>query len=160
AGVSGADTLLCNENGDWVRYRSDRRGFNNSDEVWQLPSLDIAALGDSFVHGYCISRDRNFVDLIHQHDAATLNLGMAGDGPLLMLATLEEYLPPLRPKTVLWFYYEGNDLTDLQTERRSPLLERYLQDGFTQPDLARQRDIDRAILAELPRLAAREREDS
>jgi hypothetical protein len=159
AAVSGAETLLCNENGPWVRYRSDRHGFNNPDDAWQSPVLDIAALGDSFTHGYCVSRDRNFVDLIRQRDAATLNLGMAGDGPLLMLATLEEYLPRLKPKTVLWFYYEGNDLTDLQTERLSPLLERYLSGVFTQPDLGRQSDIDRAIEAEMPRLMARQRED-
>jgi hypothetical protein len=151
--------VLCNENGAWVQYRSDARGFNNPDEAWRVPMLDIAALGDSFTHGYCVPRDRTFVDLIRQRRAATLNLGMAGDGPLLMLATLKEYLSALRPKTVLWFYYEGNDLTDLQTERRSALLRRYLGSGFTQPDLGRQRDIDLAIVAELPRLEARERDD-
>jgi hypothetical protein len=159
AAVSHAATLLCNENGQWIHYRSDRRGFNNPDAVWQLPSLDIAALGDSFAHGYCVPPDKNFVDLIRQRVPATLNLGIAGDGPLLMLATLEEYLPRLRPKSVLWFYYEGNDLTDLQTERRSALLGSYLNDGFTQPDLARQDAIDQAIRAELPRLMAHERED-
>jgi lysophospholipase L1-like esterase len=159
AGVSATATLLCNENGPWVHYRSDSHGFNNSEEAWRFPTLDVAALGDSFTHGYCVPRDRNFVDLIRQRTAATLNLGIAGDGPLLMLATLEEYLPPLRPKTVLWFYYEGNDLTDLQTERRSALLRGYLSDGFRQPDLARQQSIDQAILAEIPRLMARERAD-
>ncbi len=161
AGVSGAATLLCNENGQWVRYRSDRRGFNNPEEAWpQVPPLDIAALGDSFAHGYCVPRDRNFVDLIRQRRAATLNLGMAGDGPLLMLATLEEYVRPLRPQVVLWCYYEGNDLTDLQIERRSALLTNYLREGFSQPDLTRQADIDRAILAEIPRLVALERDNA
>jgi hypothetical protein len=55
---------------------------------------------------------------------------------------------------VLWFYYEGNDLIDLQTERRSALLRNYLKPDFAQRDLARQTDIDRAILAEMPRLSA------
>ena len=54
----------------------------------------------------------------------------------------------------MWFYYEGNDLVDLQTERKSALLTNYLRTDFLQPDLARQRDIDRAIVAEMPRLAA------
>jgi hypothetical protein len=160
ASVSGQNTLLCNENGQWIHYRSDSRGFNNADAAWQLPALDIAALGDSFTHGYCVPRHEGFVDLIRQRDGATLNLGIAGDGPLLMLATLAEYLPRLRPKIVLWFYYEGNDLTDLQVERRSALLNNYLSDGFSQPDLSRQHDIDQAILGELPRLRAREREDA
>ena len=79
---------------------------------------------------------------------------MAGNGPLMMLATLKEHLPRISAGIVLWFYYEGNDLVDLQTERKSALLASYLRSDFSQPDLARQRDIDRAIVAEMPRLAA------
>jgi hypothetical protein len=72
----------------------------------------------------------------------------------MMLATLKEHLSPIHPKIVLWFYYEGNDLVDLQTERKSALLTSYLRSDFSQRALARQRDIDRAIVAEMPRLAA------
>ncbi len=152
--VSNRVTLLCNEGGQWIDYRSDSRGFNNTDETWRLNHLDIAAVGDSFAHGYCVPADRNFMALIHERFRATLNLGVAGDGPLLMLATLSEYLPRFRPKTVLWFYYEGNDLVDLQKERRSGLLANYLSGDYRQEYLSRQGDIDRAIVAELPRLAA------
>jgi hypothetical protein len=94
------------------------------------------------------------MDLIRRRYPATLNLGIAGDGPLLMLATLNEYVVNAAPRFVLWFYYEGNDLTDLQRERKSPLLKNYLREGFGQPDLARQDDIDRAIIADIPRLDA------
>ena len=156
--VSGRTTLLCNENGQWIDYRSDSRGFNNPDGAWESRPLDVAALGDSFTQGYCVPVGRNFVDLIRQRDPATLNLGIAGDGPLMMLATLKEYLPRLTPKVVLWFYYEGNDLVDLQTERKNALLRSYLRDDFSQPDLVRQSDIDRAMTAEIPRLATEERE--
>lgn len=48
---------------------------------------------------------------------------------LFGLASLVEYGPILRPKLVAWFFYEGNDLIDLELERRSPLLMRYLQEG-------------------------------
>jgi hypothetical protein len=156
--VSRIRTLVCNEDGRWIDFTTDEHGFNNDGQVWQLERLDIAALGDSFAHGYCVPRDKNFVELIRQQRPATLNLGMAGDGPLLMLATLDEYLPRFRPRTVLWFYFEGNDLTDLQEERKNTLLNRYLAGPFTQPDLARQADIDRAMRDELPRLEAAERE--
>jgi hypothetical protein len=156
--VSHTRTILCNENGSWVDYPSDQRGFNNPDEVWQSNSLDIAAVGDSFAHGYCVPAARNFVALIRQRYPSTLNLGFAGNGPLLMLATMKEYLPHFAPKVVLWFYYEGNDLTDLQIERKSRLLINYLTGDYTQVQLARQSDIDHAIIAELPQLAAKERE--
>jgi hypothetical protein len=152
AGASFRTTLLCNENGEWISYRADRRGFNNPSGVWELGSVDIAALGDSFAHGYCVPPGKSFVDLIRQQLPRTLNLGIAGDGPLLMLATQSQYLPPLRPKVVLWFYFEGNDLEDLQRERRSALLMRYLDEGFVQDILAQQSKVDQAILAEVPNL--------
>ena len=151
-GVSNKRTLVCNESGQWIDLPSDRHGFNNPDEVWQLARMEIAVLGDSFTQGYCVPSGRSFADLIRQQRPATLNLGISGDGPLLELATLEEFLPKLTPKIVLWFYYEGNDLTDLQTERKSAVLMKYLNDGFSQQDLDRQADIDRAMLAEVPRL--------
>ena len=81
AGVSNRVTLLCNESGQWIRYQSDGRGFNNSNGIWQSDRLEIAALGDSFTQGYCVPRERNFVALIRQRHPATLNLGVAGDGP-------------------------------------------------------------------------------
>jgi hypothetical protein len=154
AGVSNKVTVLCNENGQWIDYQSDEHGFNNPPEIWHLAHLEIAALGDSFTHGYCVPREKSFVPLIRQRYPATLNLGVSGDGPLLMLATLKEYLPAFGPKIVLWFYYEGNDLTDLQRERKSALLRNYLSDGFTQSGLVHQRDIDQAMMNQVPRLTA------
>lgn len=152
--VSGVRTLLCNELGTWVEYDSDRHGFNNPDGVWESDRLDIAALGDSFTQGYCVVPDNSFVGLVRRKHAATLNLGIAGHGPLLMLATLSEYLPPLRPQIVLWCYFGGNDLTDLQAERRSAVLRQYLAPEFRQEILAQQAVVDHAILDELPRIRA------
>lgn len=158
-GVSNQRTLLCNESGQWVDFESDRHGFENPDQVWQSARAEIAVLGDSFAQGYCVPSGHTFVDLIRARRYATVNLALSGDGPLLELATLEEFLPRLRPRIVLWFYYEGNDLTDLQTERKSRLLTQYLKPGFSQPDLARQADLDAAMLAEVPRLMAAEAAD-
>ena len=38
-----------------------------------------------------------------------INLGKGGNGPILEYAALKEYGEPLRPRIVLWFYFE-NDL--------------------------------------------------
>ena len=156
AAVSRTVTVLCNESGQWIDYRSDERGFSNAIDIWQSNHLDIAALGDSFTHGYCVPADRTFVALIRQRYPATINLGIAGDGPLLMLAKFQEYVVPRRPRIVLWFYFEGNDLIDLQRERRSPLLRNYLNEGFTQSALLPQAELDRAMVNEIPRLRALE----
>lgn len=152
AGVSNRFTLLCNESGQWIAYQSDRRGFNNPDSVWDSKTADLVAVGDSFTHGHCVAPDRNFMALVREQYPATLNLGIAGDGPLLMLATLKEYAPPLKPRTVLWCYFEGNDLIELQIERRSPLLRQYLDGRFSQGELIHQDDVDQAILARIPQL--------
>jgi PAS domain S-box-containing protein len=145
-GISNTVTVLCNESGKYEIYESDERGFHNPKELW-TSRFDIAAVGDSFTHGHCVPSDKNFVALIQQRYPATLNLGMAGDGPLTMLATLKEYVQFAKPQIVLWFFWEGNDLIDLKRERGSPFLMRYLEGNFTQDLVYRQPEIDAALSA-------------
>lgn len=145
-GIADKVTVLCNQSGQWITYKSDAYGFHNPRKIWESGHVEIAALGNSFTQGYCVPSGKNFAALIRSHYPATLNLGMAGEGPLLMLAMFNEFLPPFKPKVVLWFYFEGDHLFDLQKETKSHLLMRYLKDNFTQDLAARQRDIDRAIL--------------
>jgi hypothetical protein len=145
-GISNKLTVLCNESGEFITYESDEHGFRNPKGVWQAGRAEIAAVGDSYTQGYCVPFDKSFVGLIGQRYPRTFNLGMAGEGPLLMLATIHEYVSRLKPRVVLWFYFEGNDLWDLADERRSPLLMRYLQDDvFSQGLFARQTEIDQAV---------------
>ena len=94
-------TVLCNESGDYVTYHSDQHGFHNPKEVWQSSRVEIAAVGDSFVQGYCVPSDQNFVSLIRNRHPATLNLGMAGEAPLLMLATMQGVSAALSTKNRL-----------------------------------------------------------
>jgi hypothetical protein len=146
AGIGDRLTVLCNQSGQYVTYKSDEHGFHNPKGIWQSGSLDIAALGKSFTQGFCVPSDKNFVALIRQRHPATLNLGMATHGPLFMLAALKEYLPLFTPKVVLWFYVEGNHVLYLQHEKKSPLLTRYLTDDFSQGLRGRQADIGKALM--------------
>ena len=145
-GISDTLTLLCNESGQTVTYRSDERGFRNPAGLWPSAHVDIVTVGDSFTQGYCAGPGGYFVDLIREDYHATLNLGMSGNGPLLELATLKEYAASLRPRLVLWFYFEGNDLLDLRAEQHNALLMRYLEDGFRQELSHRQGEVDRAFV--------------
>ncbi len=153
-GIAGRVTVMCNENSQWVTYKSDKHGFNNPSEAWQSGPVEVGILGDSYAHGFCVPPDRNLAALIRQRYPATLNLAMAGAGPMLELATWKEYLQPLKPKVVLWFYYEGNDLIDLQGDRKNKLLMRYLEDNFSQKLIALQTEIDQAIRDDIPRQSA------
>jgi PAS domain S-box-containing protein len=145
ASIANKLTVVCNESGQFLTYQSDQHGFNNPQQVWQMP-VEIVAVGDSYAQGYCVGPNSNFVSLIRQRHPGTVNLGIEGNGPLVMLATLKEYAKIVRPKMVLWFYFEGNDLGDLKKEKQSALLNRYLtESAFSQHLLTRQPEIDRAL---------------
>jgi len=147
SGISDKMTVVCNQNGDYLTYRSDEHGFHNPRGSWPSSNLELAAVGNSFTMGYCVPSDKNYVALMKERYPGVLNLGMPGEGPLHILAMLKEYLEPLQPKRVLWFYFEGNNLAELQHEKRSPLLMRYMQDGFSQGLMGRQGEIDHALSA-------------
>jgi len=143
SGISKKKTIHCNENGYFSMYDSDRYGFNNPDEEWNKDSIDYFLIGDSFVHGSCVNPQDTIggnIRTINKNDVV-LNLGQAGNGPLLEYATLREYLPIINAKKVLWFYYEGNDLLELSRELKNDILLNYLNDeSFTQ-NLKKKQDI-------------------
>ena len=142
AAISHRRAVVCNENGEYLTYVTDRYGFHNPPGLWEPGEVDVVALGDSYVQGFCVPPHANFVAGIRETYPGTLNLGMQGKGPLFMLATLKEYAADRRPEIVLWFYYEGNDLEDLRRERRLEILRKYLTEGFTQDLIHRQPAID------------------
>ena len=107
SGISHSVTVSCNESGKYLIYESDRYGFHNPREIWKTGYFDIAAVGDSYTQGYCVPSDKNFVNLIRQHHAATLNLGMAGNGPLIELATIKEYVRFVKPRIVAMVFLGG-----------------------------------------------------
>jgi hypothetical protein len=145
-GIAKKLTVMCNESGEWITLRSDEHGFNNPEAVWQSRDISIAAVGDSFAFGACVPSDKNFVALIRRSYPATLSLGINGAGPLVELAAMKEFLPFFKPKVTLWFYLELNDQSDLNQEKRSGLLMRYLKDNFSQGLITRQSEIDQALI--------------
>src|SRR5689334_13983165 len=90
---------------------------------------------------HCSAAEGNRKDL--------LSLGVSGFGPLSELAVLREYLTIMKPRTVLWLYFEGNDLTeDLPFERHVPILRAYLDDPvFRQGLIERRQDVKVAMKA-------------
>lgn len=148
AGMATTTTVFCNESGEYVVYESDEHGFHNPRGIWANQSAEIVALGDSYTHGVCVSSDKGFVAVVRSRHSGTINLGVNGHGPMTSLATLKEYGPILKPKHVLWFYYEGNDLRDLDGwEKNSPLLRKYLTSSFSQRLFSRQAEIDQKLRA-------------
>jgi PAS domain S-box-containing protein len=144
-GVSDSFVVFCNETGTYATYQSDEHGFHNPSGMWRSSQISIAGLGDSFAEGACVASEKNFMALIRKQYPGTLNLGTSGSGPMIMFAALKEYLPSVRPKIVLWFFYEDNDFTELLKEGRSPLLRNYLKPEFKLNLSQQQKDIDAAL---------------
>jgi hypothetical protein len=143
--IANTKTVLCNESGPYTIYDSDERGFSNPKGIWMVERLEIAVVGDSFTQGFCVPQGQDMVSRIRESWPRTLNLGMSGNGPLLMLATIREYLPALKPKVVLWMYFEGNDFSDMEKEKSVPVLMQYMDDGFSQRLAYKQAEIDTVL---------------
>ena len=99
SGVSNITTVFCKEGKEFSIYESDRFGFNNPDKEWNNEKIDWLLLGDSFTQGSCVQPGDDFASQIRLLSKQNvLSLGMAGNGPLLELASLVEYGLKKKPK--------------------------------------------------------------
>ncbi len=133
AGVSNSLTVFCNENGYFSINSSDRYGFNNPDSEWDSDEIDYVFVGDSLTHGYCVNRPYDIPSVIRKNNSQiVLNLAYGRNGPLTEYATLKEYLP-MKVKKIVFMYYEGNDLDNLQEELTNNILLNYIEkENFSQ----------------------------
>jgi hypothetical protein len=155
AGLARSETLYCRREAHWLSYRSDELGFRNPPGGWNGGPVAAVLLGDSFVLGHCVGDDREMGALLRRRLGPVLNLAQGGRGPLFQLATLVEYGPVLRPRSVLWFYVDGDDIEDdLAFERQSGLLRRYLESDFRQGLFERRDAVDASLRAFFERALA------
>lgn len=145
SGISNSNTINCNENGYFSIYKSDRFGFNNPDNLWEKKDIEYLIVGDSFVHGNCVNRPNDITSVLRNISKKNaINLGYSHHrGPLMQYASLREYLNP-NVKKVIWVYFEGNDLYDLNNELKNKILIKYFNDlSFNQNLKSNQNRIDR-----------------
>ncbi len=146
--IANVATVLCNEGGEYAVYTTDERGFRNPPGLWSQAPIDALCLGDSFTEGACVPDGQGFADAIRRAWPRTVALGVTSAGPLYQLALLKEYIGALKPRVVLWCYYEGNDLFDLEREAslgEGSILDRCLTSNRTQRLPDRQGEIDVAL---------------
>ncbi|RJQ56239.1 MAG: SGNH/GDSL hydrolase family protein [Nitrospiraceae bacterium] len=145
-GISEKTVVYCNETGQYVIFKSDEHGFNNPMGLYRDGVVKAALVGDSFTLGNCVMPGEDIASLLRNKGLSSLNLGNGGNGPLIELGLLKEYVEPIHPEIVLWVYYEGNDLIELEDERKASMLMRYLQEGYSQNLLDRQGEIDATLI--------------
>jgi len=145
-GVSNTTTVFCKEGDKFSIYESDRYGFNNPDYQWDNEEIIWLLIGDSFAQGSCVQPGDDFASRIRfLTKQSAVSLGMSGNGPLIEFASLKEYTLKKKPKIVLWFYFERNDLEDLKEEKSNSILMKYLNDDFAQNLHSKQLEIDKKL---------------
>ena len=140
-GISNVNVLNCKESDYWSTFETDEHGFNNP-KLLYYKKIDVMLIGDSFTEGSCVKSEEVISSVMRKNNIATINLGRGSNGPLIELALLMEYAKPLKPKNIIWLYYE-NDIRDLSFELSSPFLNNYLnKENFSQNLISRQNEID------------------
>ncbi len=134
SGISNVRTINCNEDGYYSIYLSDRYGFNNLDSEHNKKIIKFLLLGDSFAMGDCVNRPNDIASrlLNYESEKGVLTFSYPGTGILAQYATLREYLIP-NVENVILFFFEGNDIQNLNDEIQNPILIKYLKDmNFSQ----------------------------
>jgi hypothetical protein len=100
-------------------------------------------LGDSFIHGECVNPPDDIASILRiLSNKSVLALGYGGYGPISNYAALREYFKE-HTKKILFFYYERNDLVELNEELQDNILIRYINEvDFSQNLKNRQRVIN------------------
>ena len=149
SGHSNIRTVFCNELGYYIIYNSDKYGFRNPNSEWEKNEIDYLIVGDSLAHGMCVEEKDTISGWLRENninEGGVLNLGLWANGPLLMYATLREYLHLKKVNRVLWVHSEGNDFTDINFEIKSSILNNYFKNKkFSQNLPSRQKEIDQTV---------------
>jgi hypothetical protein len=141
--ASNAVVVACNESGRYFSYRTDEWGFNNPPGLLDAGDIDVALVGESYVLGFCLPASQSLAGRIREKFPRTANFGLAGNRTRGQLASFREFVEPIRPRVVLWainptFVVESDSSPD-------PVLEQYLDPGFSQHLRAQQPYIDGLI---------------
>lgn len=121
-------TLSCDEALNFKLINNDRYGFKNPDYVYE-DKIEILVLGDSYAEGLCEDEKNDISGHLRDKKYNSINLGVTGSGPLTSLAIIREYIEYFKPNYVVYLYFEGNDLHDLNWEKQTHLIN-YLNDDF------------------------------
>lgn len=98
-----------------------KKAINTSDPPKQdLEKATVVLLGDSFIEGYKVTQEEIVSNQLSQLiDVEVSNLGQSDYGPEHELAVLYQIGLDLEPSVVVRFFFEGNDLYDLDNRSNS-----------------------------------------
>ena len=140
-GPINKQTLSCAEDLKYRVINNDKLGFKNPNTIYKN-KIDLIVLGDSIAEGFCMDENDDITGNLRKKDINAGNFAVAGTGPLVSLGVFKEYVNNFKPSFVIYMYYEGNDIKDLNWERDNTNLINYLDDNYIQNHLSRYDDIE------------------
>jgi hypothetical protein len=130
--------------------RYDQHGFRNDED---RDRADVVVIGDSYVESPMLPNSSLMTTTLKNMSGASVaNLGISGYGPEQELIVLKRYALNLQPTTIVWVFFEGNDLLQLNGEEEEP--DQTLQDTEAPHDDYWMRSLTRNLLV-LSKNAAR-----
>jgi hypothetical protein len=145
-GIPNISTIYINEGGFFPVIKLDEHGFNNPKGLYDRSEVDIVLIGDSFTEGVSVQANENISSVLRKMGFNIINLGKAGNGPLMELATPKDYAETIKPEVVLWLFFM-NDINDLLFDTQSSLLMRYANEAdFSQKLFSQQKEVTRTLM--------------
>jgi len=139
-GPINSQTISCAEDLKYKIIKNDQYGFKNSNDIYKK-KINAILLGDSYAEGLCEKSENDIAGNLIKNNINTINLGVTGSGPLVSLAVLREFGNVFKPKNVIYLYFEGNDLNDLNYEKNETSLFKYLSSNYDQDYINRYDEI-------------------
>lgn len=130
------------EFGYYSEYITDKYGFRNLDEEWDNNAVETIIIGDSYLMaGNIDTTIPILLKKLTKGNKSVISLSNTSVGPMFHYAVAKEYAFINKVKNLILFYYEPNDLTNLEVELKIPVLKKYLEkEKFTQ-NLKNKQDI-------------------
>ena len=139
-------------NGYVWTHQTDALGFRN--KPLSVPA-DIVLLGDSFIYGHGVDFEFTVGAILANLTGLSVdNLARQGDCTLQQAYLVTEFLPLLRPRYVVYFFFE-NDLADLHTFLDDSALQAFIDQPLEGIHYAHRLDPAQALRERETRLSQR-----
>ena len=99
-------SFLCDEGYGLVKYKTDKFGFRNKNEIYEN-SLDIILVGDSFAHGACVEDEHSIGNILNRN-FNVLNLSIGSTNPTHYALNLDIFIKYFKPKNVVIIFYSND----------------------------------------------------
>jgi lysophospholipase L1-like esterase len=100
---------LCDEGYGFIKYKTDHLGFRNNINDWGIFPYNAIIIGDSYVHGNCVTNENTISGHLKKFGIQNINLGQGDNGAAVYLQLLDQFSKPIPPKNIVLVLSLHND---------------------------------------------------